>query len=199
MSPAYQKGVAENLGSAAVVFDKFHLVSHAVEAVDKVRRLEAQRDPQAREHLAQSQWFWRKNPENWNDRENLRWEELADKPLPTGLAYAMRVELQDIYQCASLAKARQRFSGWWSWVREMAAETQTVLRPMVELAGTVERYLEGILGHWKDGLTTGFLEGLNSLFSATKRKARSYRSSEYQITMLYFVAGKLPIPCLDTH
>jgi len=32
----------------------------------------------------------------------------------------------------------------------------------------VERHLEGILGHWKDGLTTAFLEGLNSLFSATQ-------------------------------
>jgi transposase len=43
-------------------------------------------------------------------------------------------------------------------------------------------------------LTTAFLEGLNSLFSATKRKARGYRSPVYQIAMLYFVAGKLEIP-----
>ena len=33
-----------------------------------------------------------------------------------------------------------------------------------------------------------------SLFSATKRKARGYCSTEYQIAMLYFVAGKLEIP-----
>ncbi len=38
------------------------------------------------------------------------------------------------------------------------------------------------------------MEGLNSLFSATKRKARGYRSIEYQTAMLYFVAGKLQIP-----
>ena len=37
-------------------------------------------------------------------------------------------------------------------------------------------------------------EGLNSVFQATKRKARGYRSSEYRITMLYFVAGKLRLP-----
>ena len=30
-------------------------------------------------------------------------------------------------------------------------------------------HLEGILAHWRQGLTTAFLEGLNSLFSATKR------------------------------
>jgi transposase len=63
-----------------------------------------------------------------------------------------------------------------------------------QAAEVVERHLEGILGHWKEGLTTAYLEGFNSLFSATKRKARGYRSTEYQIAMLYFVAGKLPIP-----
>lgn len=61
-------------------------------------------------------------------------------------------------------------------------------------AEMVERHLEGILGHWKEGLTTAFLEGLHSLFSAAKRKARGYRSTEYQIAMLYFVTGKLDIP-----
>ena len=45
-----------------------------------------------------------------------------------------------------------------------------------------------------EGLTTAFMEGLNSLFSATKRKARGYKSTRYLITMLYFVAGKLTIP-----
>jgi transposase len=65
---------------------------------------------------------------------------------------------------------------------------------MRKAAQMVERHLDGILGHWKNGLTTGFLEGLNSLFSATKRKARGYKSIEYQTAMLYFVAGKLQIP-----
>ena len=43
-------------------------------------------------------------------------------------------------------------------------------------------------------LSNYFLEGLNSVFSAVKRKARGYRSIEYMTTMLYFVAGKLEIP-----
>ena len=39
-----------------------------------------------------------------------------------------------------------------------------------------------------------FMEGLNSVFQATKRKARGYRNSVYLITMLYFTAGKLKLP-----
>jgi len=63
------------------------------------------------------------------------------------------------------------------------------------VAEMVERHLKGILAHWKEGLTTAFMEGLNSLFSATKRKARGDRTTKNLLTMLYFVAGKLQVPC----
>ena len=51
MSPAYRKGVRENFGNAQIVFDKFHVVSQVVQAVEEVRRKEARQDAQAREQL----------------------------------------------------------------------------------------------------------------------------------------------------
>lgn len=195
MSPAYRKGIRENFGNAQVVFDKFHVVSQVVQALEEVRRKEARQSALAREQLEQTSWLWRKNPERWTERQQERWEQLKDKPLVTGLAYAMRLELQRAYESGNARVARSRFEKWCQWVRTEAAELSSgLLEPMRKAAEMVERHLEGILGHWKEGLTTAFLEGLNSLFSATKRKARGYRSSEYQITMLYFVAGKLEIP-----
>ena len=77
-------------------------------------------------------------------------------------------------------------------MREPAGE---LLEPMARAARMIEGHLGGILAHWTQGLTTAFMEGLNSLFSAVKRKALRYRSVEYIITMLYFVAGKLILPC----
>jgi transposase len=195
MSPAYVKGVRENFGNAHIVFDKFHVVSQVVQALEEVRRKEARQDAQAREQLEHSSWLWRKNPETWTDADENRWRQLKDKPLVTGLAYAMRLELQRAYAAGTTSEARDRFKTWCDWVRtEAQALTSGLLEPMRKAADMVERHLEGILGHWKQGLTTAFLEGLNSLFSATKRKARGYRSTEYQIAMLYFVAGKLEIP-----
>jgi transposase len=195
MSPAYIKGVKENFGNAVTVFDKFHVVSQVTTAVEEVRRKEARQDPVAREQMEKTAWLWRKNPENWTEREEKRWEQLKDKPLVTGLAYAMRLELQKAYASGSARVARSRFVKWSRWVRTEAETLASgLLEPMRKVADMVDRHLEGILGHWKDGLTTAFLEGLNSLFSATKRKARGYRSTEYQIAMLYFVAGKLEIP-----
>ena len=195
MSPAYAKGVRENFASAQIVFDKFHVVSQVVKAVDEVRRKEVRADAQARAQLERSSWLWRKNPETWTAGEENRWAQLKDKPLVTGLAYAMRLELQRAYAAPTVAQARKRFAAWSGWVRaEAEALTSGLLEPMRKAADMVERHLEGILAHWQQGLTTAFLEGLNSLFSATKRKARGYRSVEYQTAMLYFVAGKLEIP-----
>ena len=152
-------------------------------------------DARAREQLERTSWLWRKNPESWTTKEGDRWMQLKDKPLVTGLAYAMRLELQRAYAATTVGQARKRFETWSRWVRtEAEALTSGLLEPMRQAADMVERHLEGILAHWQQGLTTAFLEGLNSLFSATKRKARGYRSTEYQTAMLYFIAGKLEIP-----
>jgi transposase len=195
MSPAYAKGVRENFGNAQIVFDKFHVVSQVVKAVDEVRRKEVRVDASARAQLERSSWLWRKNPEAWTTGEENRWAQLKDKPLVTGLAYAMRLELQRAYAATTVEQARKRFESWSRWVQaEAVALKSGLLEPMRNAADMVERHLEGILAHWRQGLTTAFLEGLNSLFSATKRKARGYRSIEYQTAMLYFVAGKLEIP-----
>lgn len=116
----------------------------------------------------------RNDPEHWTEREGQRWEGLADQPLVTGLAYALRLALQDIYRSATVAQARRKFADWCAWVRTAEEEALApLLAPMVKVADMVERHLEGIPGHWQDGLTTAYLEGLNSLFSATKQGARS--------------------------
>ncbi len=102
---------------------------------------------------------------------------------------------QSIYREPTAGAAEARFKAWGRLVRGVARKySEELLAPMVKAAGMVERPLAGILAHWKWGVTNAFMEGLNSVFSATKRKARGYRSQEYLITMLYFTAGKLRLP-----
>lgn len=117
MSPAYVKGVRQNFGNAELVYDKFHVVRQVSEGMEAVRRAEARQDAQARGQLEKTCWLWRKNPEGWTERESRRWEQLKDKPLVTGLAYAMRLELQRAYAAASERVARSRFVKWCEWVR----------------------------------------------------------------------------------
>ncbi len=196
MSPAYQKGVRETCRNAQVVFDKFHVIAHANQGVDEVRRAEVRLGGAGVwEALRRSQWLWRKNPENLTEQEQARLAGIDQKRLRTAKAYQMRLVLQDIYRSATATVARHRFRVWCRWVRWVARfQPKNLLRSMVKVADLVEHHLAGILAHWKWGVTNAFLEGLNSVFSATKRKARGYRSTTHLITMLYFVAGKLRLP-----
>jgi len=172
------------------------VVQAANKGVEEVRRLEAASDPGKRRQLAQSQWIFRKNEENHTEKERTRLEQMDWKHLMTVRAYQMRLILQDLYALPSVKEAEKDFRTWCQWVKQTAAKKgHELLRPMVKVAEMVQGHLKGILGHWKAGLTTAYLEGLNSLFSATKRKARGYRSTKNLLTMLYFVAGKLRIPC----
>lgn len=196
MSRAYQKGVAENCRHAQVVFDKFHLLSNANQAVDQVRRKELQVGEKGTgEWLRKTQWIWRKNPENLTEKQRARLATIQDKNLWTSKAYQMRLVLHDIYRSEDQWTASRRLKVWCRWVRWVARFCKRgIFDSMIRLQETVLRHLKGILAHWNQGLTNAFMEGLNSVFSATKRRARGYRSSTHLITMLYFVAGKLRLP-----
>ena len=196
MSPAYQRGVADNCRNTQVMFDKFHVIKNANEAVDRVRRAEVRLGGQGIwEALHKSQWLWRKNPEHLTAEEQKRLAKIEAKNLGTAKAYQMRLVLQDIYRSPAETTARRRFQVWCRWVRWVARFYKaSLLAAMVKLTQMIENHLAGILAHWKWGVTNAFMEGLNSVFSATQRKARGYRSTTHLITMLYFTAGKLRLP-----
>jgi transposase len=74
MSAAYAKGVALALPEAQISYDRFHVVSMAIEAMDQVRRAEMATDAQAvrarwalaRKTLKQLMWGMRRNPSSWS-------------------------------------------------------------------------------------------------------------------------------------
>lgn len=59
MSLGFAKGICEHLPNAAKVIDKFHVIKHANEAVDKVRKTEAGRNPL----LRRTKYLWLRNEE----------------------------------------------------------------------------------------------------------------------------------------
>ena len=196
MSPAYAAGITANCRNAQIVNDKYHVVAQVNGAVDAVRKAEARSGDETRAGLLKfTRWIWRKNPENLTEKEQARLAELDTEALCTAKAYQLRLMFQGIYREATAGAAASRFKAWCRLVRGVARKySEELLAPMVKAAGMVERHLPGILAHWKWGVTNAFMEGLNSVFSATQRKARGYRSSEYLIAMLYFTAGKLRLP-----
>ena len=88
---------------------------------------------------------------------------------------------------------------WVNWAEAKCERWRELLSPLARAVKTVRTNLEGIVAHWDGELSTAFMEELNSVFSAVKRKARGYRNTDYLITMLYFVAGKLSLPSYFSH
>lgn len=197
MSPAYIAGVRENLGDQAViVFDKFHVIMHANQAVDETRRAEhAQLDQADRAQLKQTRWILLKNPVNHTPKQAARYAGLLKSKLASVKAHQMRLILQTIYVIADARLARRKMAAWCRWVRWVAGKHAAPLfAAMVKTARMIERHLQGVMAHWINRTTNAFMEGLNSVFSAVKRKARGYRSTANLIAMLYFTAGHLDLP-----
>jgi transposase len=197
MCPAYLKGIEQNIGAQAqVIFDKFHVIAKVNEAVDEARREEQKlcNAPQ-RALLKGARWVLLKNENNLSAKQKQRHQGLLKSTLGTLKAYQMRIALQKIYQLACPARARRKLLAWCRWVRWNAGRYHPpILADMVRCAGMVERHLEGILAHWQGRITNAFMEGLNSVFSAVKRKARGFRSLQNLIAMLYFHSANLPFP-----
>jgi len=193
MSKSYQAGARRYLPNAQVVFDKFHVIKLANEAVDQVRRAEMKRLPEEAAQMKRSRYLWLKNPQNLSDKQQASLDNLSELNLQTARAYQMRLNLQEIYRTPDCLRAHRRLKAWIRWTR-MAAARNRLLAPMARLGRTLQKHLAGILAHWENRLTNAFMEGLMSVFSATKRKARGYRTFKYLRAMLYFTGSNLEIP-----
>src|SRR5258708_22107282 len=63
--------------------------------------------------------------------------------------------------------------------------------PMKEVAEMIRNHFEGILASVTSRQTNGFLEAINGLFQAAKRKARGYARFRTIRTVIFLIAGKL--------
>ena len=58
----------------------------------------------------------------------------------------------------------------------------------------IRNHLEGIVAWARTRMTNGFLEAINGLFQAAKRKARGYRRLSTIRTLIFLIAGKTQLP-----
>lgn len=77
-------------------------------------------------------------------------------------------------------------------------ETIPARAAVKEFIKTVEAHWDGIVSSQQSRLSNGLLESTNSLIQAAKRRAGGYRSKPKMITIIYLIAGKLPLPQIHT-
>jgi transposase len=102
MSPAFIKGVAENLPKAAITFDKFHAVKIINDAVDQVRRGRAE---DGKALLRGTRYIWLRNPANLSDRQRATLDSLPDPASEDRARLSDRLAFQDLYQQPSTEQA----------------------------------------------------------------------------------------------
>lgn len=184
MSLGFKKGIMENFPNATMVIDKFHVIKHANEAVDKVRKEEVKTNPL----LKNTKYLWLKNEKNLSENQHQKMETLSKKRLKTSRAYSMRVTLQDIYEsCKTREEAEPLLKKLSNWMK------RSRLEPMVNMGNLLKEHWEDILNYFDNRFTNAILEGMNSIIQNIKCRARGFRNDEYFKTMIYLVCGKLDI------
>jgi transposase len=191
MSPAFIKGVTQHLPNARMTFDKFHVIAHASAAVDKTRRIEQKTDPS----LKGLRW------KLLRDRASLAPDARADLDAliaqvttkRTARAWLYKEQLREILERKQINVVRDMLTQWATNVMRSKVE------PMKEVARMIRNHLDGIVAWTQTRQTNGFLEAINGLFQAAKRKARGYGNFSTIRTVVFLLAGKLDFSNINPH
>ena len=183
MSKAFVKGAGDELPNAKITFDRFHVMKLANAAVDQTRRAEVKTNA----FLKRTRYAWLKNPKNLTDKQR----DLIEQPellhTRTAKAYQLKLALADFYNVPrGLAKGEL--------TRLAKRMRESGIPAIARLGETLLVWKKNILGYFRSRLTTGYMEGINSLVQAAKAKARGYAAKRNFITIIYLIAGRLPLP-----
>ena len=189
MSPAFIKGVKENIPNAKITFDKFHIMKIINKAVDEVRRSEAKLES----ILKDCRYVVLKNRKNLTDKQNQKLSELmiSKLNLKTLRAYHIRETFQDLYKSETKDEFVLLLKKWYFWA------THSRIEPIKKVAYTIRRHWDGIINWIESRINNGILEGLNSIIQAAKAKARGYSTTKNLKIIAYLLTADLDFSIIN--
>ena len=173
----------------AILFDKFHVLRHLGDALDKVRRSEyARLTGKDRGFVKGQKYTLLAHRQNLNlkGRQALKRLLAANKRLNT--AYLLKESFGQLWDYQSEGWARRFFENW------RAALKWQRLKPYEEFAAMIERHWDGIAAYCEpeNKVSLGFVEGLNNKIRVIQRRAYGIRDEEY--LRLKILTSTLPDP-----
>ena len=176
MWKAFEKSTRENAPQAAILYDKFHVIRHLGEALDKVRKMEyARLSGKDRSYIKGQKYTLLSNRENLtlDGRRALKKLLGANKRLHT--AYLLKETFGQLWSYQTEGWARRFFDHWKAslkWQR---------LRPYEKFSEMIERHWDGIAAYSRpeNKVSLGFVEGLNNKIRVIQRRAYGLRDEEY--------------------
>jgi len=161
---------------AAILFDKFHIIRHLGEALDKVRKAEyARLKGKNRRFIKGQKYNLLSRHENLTleGKRSLKILLAANKRLNT--AYVLKEAFGQLWDYGREGWARRFFENWRAslkWQR---------LEPYERFAEMIDRHWDGIAAYCKpeNKVSLGFVEGLNNKIRVIQRRAYGLRDEEY--------------------
>ena len=193
MSPAYIRGVTDYLPNAKITFDKFHIIANASTALDRMRVIEQRTDASLK--VKGLRWALLRDRNNLNPQQRADLDTLVIEVVSkrTARAWVYREQLRAILNRKQIHVIRRMLHQWCTNVNRSKVE------PMKKVAAMIRSHMEGIVQMARSRQTNGFIEALNGLFQAAKRKARGYGRLITMRTVLFLIAGKLNFTEINPH
>jgi transposase len=169
----------------AVVHDRFHIVMHMNEALKAVRREEAQElAREGRQDLEGTMQMLCYGRENLPKKYHASFARFKRSELRTATVHAQKEMLRRLWDCRTTKEARRYFKDWAKWCRKTAA------LPVNRVVDMIESRLDDVISYCKHPISTGPLEGMNSIIMAIRRAGRGYRSAEtFGMAIMFFCGG----------
>lgn len=176
MWKAFEASARKNVPMAAILYDKFHVIRHLQEALDKIRKQEYARvSGKGRSFIKGQKYTLLSHKENLtlDGRRNLKKLLGANKRLNT--AYVLKESFGQLWDYETEGWARRFFDNW-----KEALKWQR-LKPYEEFTKMIDRHWEGIAAYCQpeNKIALGFVEGLNNKIRVIQRRAYGLRDEEY--------------------
>lgn len=188
MSAAFIKSIEDKAPQAQIVFDLFHVLKLASEAVDEVRRSMVRRlmeidSPDEAAAVKKSRFVLLRRPWDLSSKEWDKLSAIQEHNAPLYRAYLLKESLSDVFDETSIEAAKEALNRWLAWA------SRSKLQPFVKTAGTIREYKDRILAYIETKLTNGMTEGFNNKLRMIARRAFGFHSAGALIAMLFLCCG----------
>lgn len=188
----YLKVIAKKAPQALNILDRFHIMRKFNEAIDEIRRGEANQFKANKQVnvLEKGRWLLLKRPEKLSEKQTSRLDELLKLNLSTIKGYLLREDFQRFWDYQRLDFAGKFLDNW------VTRTLQTDLEPMKKVARMLRNHKPLILNWFKakGRLSSGAVEGFNLKAKLTMRKAYGFKTLKCLEIALYHTLGALPEP-----
>ena len=171
-----------------MVFDRFHIMRHVVDAVDTVRKREHKALLEAGDTtLTKSKYLWLYSAENVPEKSREQFDILKGAHLKTARAWALKESLRELWDCRHESQAAAFWKRWYFWA------THSQLPPMIAAAKMLARHLPNVLTYFEHRISNAMAEGLNSKIATIQKRACGYRNASHFKIAVYFHCGGLDL------